>query len=268
MADMYLLNTVSLGMPNGVTVLPAGKLLTDAAAQLLVASSGGQLWPASDARVAAAADIVNRHRVSKGVDESYATQIMMLAAQQSLSASGVVPGPQGPAGAAGATGPAGASGVTGSTGSAGATGPTGAAGAAGSTGSTGAAGNAGSTGAAGPAGTPAVATYSTTTSNSTPTDFVLGSSLADNSTTLSDTLVVASDGTDYAAWRSVRVMRRTSGVLLATSFPALVMAPTAGAALWAIGEAAATNSQRIITLTGSATTTVKWLFVENRQVLS
>src|SRR6267378_5602563 len=130
MADMYLLNTISMGTSSqGVMVFYAGKLVSDASMQTALAAAGGQLWLASDPKIVAAALMVNNHRLTKGVDEAYATRVMMAAAELSLAQGGGSPGPQGPAGPTGATGATGATGTAGTAGAAGATGATGATGA-------------------------------------------------------------------------------------------------------------------------------------------
>jgi hypothetical protein len=86
MASMYLLNTINMNTVDGVTTVSAGKLLTSAALQTAVINAGGQLWPANDDRVAAAAASVMHLRASRAIDEDEASRIMMLACEQSLHA--------------------------------------------------------------------------------------------------------------------------------------------------------------------------------------
>jgi hypothetical protein len=82
---MYLLNAIVMNTDQGMVQLPAGRLIpADPEQQARVAASGGQMWPATDAKVADAAAYVGRQRGSRGIDEQLATQIMMLAAEQSL----------------------------------------------------------------------------------------------------------------------------------------------------------------------------------------
>jgi hypothetical protein len=63
MATWYLLNTIRVKGPNGVSVLQAGELINDQFTQLsLIASAGGQVGPSSSAALAAASVIALKKR--------------------------------------------------------------------------------------------------------------------------------------------------------------------------------------------------------------
>lgn len=86
MAAMYLLNAVCFNTIHGVMRIPSGRLVTDIGEQLEIMLADGQLWAATDERVATAARIVTNLRLTRGIDETTATQMMMMAAEQSLLA--------------------------------------------------------------------------------------------------------------------------------------------------------------------------------------
>jgi hypothetical protein len=70
----YLVNSVRIGS----TVLPVGKLVDDArdnVSQML--SAGAALWPAGDARIAAAATLITQRRAGQGMNEADASSLML-----------------------------------------------------------------------------------------------------------------------------------------------------------------------------------------------
>lgn len=128
MSTYYLLNPVRLG----THALRPGTLLNSAIDDTTsIAAAGGQLWPATDVNVAAAADIA-QHRARQGASDGELTALMVAAS--------VLSGVAGPTGGTGPTGPT-TAGPTGPTGGTGSTGPTGATGPTGGTGPTGATGH-------------------------------------------------------------------------------------------------------------------------------
>ena len=84
MAAMYLLNSVGVNTSQGVMQYPAGRLITTDEEQTAIAGAGGRLWPATDTKVAEAAQKVMNLRYYRGIDDHLSTQIMVLAAQEVL----------------------------------------------------------------------------------------------------------------------------------------------------------------------------------------
>src|ERR1019366_5075949 len=70
MATWYLLNTIRVKGPNGVSVLQAGELINDQFTQLsLIRSAGGQVGPSGSASLAAASVIALKRKQGAPVKE-------------------------------------------------------------------------------------------------------------------------------------------------------------------------------------------------------
>ena len=80
MASWFLLNTIRLKGPNGVSVLQAGELINDQFTQLsLIRSAGGQVGPSGNTALAAASVIALKKR-KQGAPPAETNAIMLAAA--------------------------------------------------------------------------------------------------------------------------------------------------------------------------------------------